>query len=91
MVEPEELKSKVNPVTIGLVIASICLGSVLGFNYAKISSESSKLEILHKFALDEVSGVRADMEKEDRAIHKELDELKEELKKRKDYSEKSNQ
>ena len=78
--EPEELKSKVNSITVGLVIASIVFGAILGFNYGQISSQNQKLEVLHQFALDEISGVRSDMEKEDRAIHKELDELKAKIK-----------
>ena len=79
--EPEELKSKVNTITVGLVIASVIFGAILGFNYAQIASQGQKVEVLHRFALDEVSGVRADMEKEDKALHKELDELKETVKK----------
>jgi hypothetical protein len=79
--EPEELKTKANTITIGLVITAIIFGAVLGFNYAQIASQSQRLEILHGFALDEVSGVRSDMEKEDKAIRKELDELKQQIRK----------
>ena len=79
--EPEELKAKASTITIGLVITAIIFGAVLGFNYAQIASQSQRLEMLHQFALDEVGGLRSDMDKEDKAIRKEIEELKQEVRK----------
>jgi hypothetical protein len=78
--EIEELKTKVSPLTIGFIILAVAFGSVLGYNYAEIASQSNRLEMLHGFALDEVGGVRADMDKEDKVLRKEIDILREEIK-----------
>ena len=77
--EIEEMKAKVNPVTVGLVIIAVAAGTILGINYNEIYNQGKASVTLHEFAKDEISGLRSDMVKEDLHINEDIDELKNDI------------
>lgn len=90
LIESDEMKTKVPPLTLAFVVGMLVLGFYCGSNYAKINHQDEvqkiqhdnaiKLqELQHTFAIQEVDGARADMAREDAHLQKQVDELKKKL------------
>lgn len=80
-----EVKADVK--TIGFYVGIAAIGFFVGTTISKTQSQdelireqhkhtTELINIKHSFALDEVSGVRSDMNREVQLLHKRIDELK---------------
>lgn len=78
---------KVPPLALAVVVAMLTIGFFVGVTVTKIQMQDEIQRIqhehslfmqntLHKFALEEVSGLRNDVERENAHLQKQIDELK---------------
>ena len=86
--ETPELKQKVPTMTILIVLVTLAIGYMIGTAQTTLSMQDkyfeSKVEDIykyidkqHSFAIDEVGGVRSDMDKEDRHLRNAIDLINE--------------
>ena len=79
MESPKEMQRKANPITVAFIITIGFIGFEIGSLMEKSNTQDRVLEvtieyqnkiqeIYHKYALDEVQGLRNDMNKEDAHI-----------------------
>jgi hypothetical protein len=61
------------PIAAVLTIATMAFYT--GYNYSRMESQDHLQQELHKFALEEVQGLRSDWERENKSIHDRLDRL----------------
>lgn len=74
----EELQTKVPTWTIAFVLVILIIGFGAGYMVSELRSQSMVLELQHRFALDEVQGLRNDMNREVQLLRQEMQELKKE-------------
>ena len=75
MTDAPEMKQKIQPLTFAFGAVLLFLGINIGMGVSDLKHGDAMQMTLHEFALDEVGGVRADMEKEDKFHREELQRL----------------
>lgn len=71
---------KVPPLALAIVVSILIIGFFAGVTVTKMQGADEVQKLQHEFALDEVSGLRSDVVKEDNHLQKQIDELKKEIK-----------
>jgi hypothetical protein len=67
------------PIAAVLTIATMAFYT--GYNYSRIESQDHLQQELHKFAIEEVGGLRSDWERENKHVHDRLDRIEMKLEK----------
>jgi len=84
--DAKELHKKVNPITVAFMLALVTLGYFLGTSQAKLEAQDQHfqkeiqhviqmLDDKHTFALEEVGGLRNDVNREVQQIEQKLQKL----------------
>lgn len=79
VMDTDELKAKVPPITIAFIVGMVTLGFLLGVSITKMQMQDEIQKIQHAFSLEEVQGLRNDVLREDSHLQKQIDELKKKL------------
>lgn len=72
----EELQQKVPTWTVAFVLVILIIGFGAGYAVSEIRAQAHLLEVKHNFALDEVQGLRNDMNREVQLLRLEMQEIK---------------
>lgn len=70
------LEQKTDAKTLGFYVGIAAIGFFIGTTIAKIQAQDEMQKRQHEFALDEVQGLRNDMNREVLLLNKRIDELK---------------
>ena len=70
-----ELQQKISSVTVSLLIGMAVIGFFIGTTIAKTQAQDEMQKMQHEFALDEIQGLRSDMNREVQLIRDRLDKM----------------
>lgn len=75
LIDSPEMQTKVPVVTIAVLVGMTVVGFFFGMNFSKMQAQDEMQKVQHEFALDEIQGLRSDMNREVQLIRDRLDKM----------------
>jgi len=75
ILQTDELQNKVPTWTLAFVIVILMIGFGAGWMVKELQAQGEQLELRHSFALEEVSGLRNDMNREVQLLRERVEKL----------------
>lgn len=75
VLQTEELQNKVPTWTLAFIIVILMIGFGAGWMVKELQAQGRQLELRHEFAIDEIGGLRSDMNREVQLLRERIDKL----------------
>lgn len=75
ILQTDELQNKVPTWTLAFVIVILMIGFGAGWMVKELQAQGTQLELRYDFAIEEVKGLRNDVDREVEILHERIDKL----------------